>query len=225
MYKRITFALFCVFCLICFSGCNDLGISDALSLDDDKHIKLNFIDDDSYDSFEYKGTVYNLSEIDFLRAGEGELFASDKYEYLGWTGSRFWYRSHIFADSLDNPTFIYSTNSRDTYFREDYNYLTDTFIIEGTDDTIRLCDDLLDVDSDKHSFGKSTNEIVISSVNHPTLTAKFDIMICDGSLYACAQTNTVVAFRISENFTNVLIDNHIVERKEDGSFVFNYSNH
>ena len=70
------------------------------------------------------------------------------------------------------------------------------------------------------AFGLSTKPLVISSVECPALTETLDVLIFDGALYVCTQTNTTVAFEISEKFTNILLDNKIVKKQDDGSFSY-----
>ena len=216
MFKKTIALLFAFIHIFLVSGCNELGVSDALNLDESEYIQLKSID---YEHFEYNGNVYYLSPMDFLRNETGNFSFSDKCKYLGWTGDRLAY-NYLYVDSFDNPTFIYFTVSNNIYFKEDYDYQTDTFLIDGTNDTIRFCDDLLAIDYDISPFGLSTKPLVISSVECPALTETLDVLIFDGALYVCTQTNTTVAFEISEKFTNILLDNKIVKKQDDGSFSY-----
>jgi hypothetical protein len=189
------------------SGC---GIGDMLALDEDLHIKFNYLDEDRQ-RLEYKGNIYYLSPIRFLTGYRG-AYEDDRYQYLGWVGARIKTTLHVVAGSNGPPIFIYFADpSRGRiYFREDYDYLTDDFLIEGTDDIIRFCDDMLYADESKADLTYTNNyDVVISSVTYPGLHAKLNVAKDHTGWYAI--TWNFVPFKLSDNFVNILIENQLIE--------------
>ena len=82
----------------------------------------------------YEGTVYKRVNDNL------NLFCvsgSDGYEndvMLSWNGTRYIsYIDEYYSNTTDNPMFIYEERLGWVYFREDYNYYTDIFIVENTD--------------------------------------------------------------------------------------------
>ena len=206
MYKKTISLLMIALLIISLSSCSDLGIGDALALDEDLHIRFKYLEDNR---IEYQETIYYLSPMSFLWGEEEILDTLGDYKYIGWTGARFFYKSHIFGDSMEAPTFLYSTNTRETYLKEDYDYQTDDFLVNGTDAIIRFCDDLLETDYENSAiYSQKSTEVIISSVNHPTLKAQLFIVIDDEEWYAVSRSLT--AFKLSEHFIDILINNEII---------------
>lgn len=110
MRKKVLLSILVVF-IFTFCACGEsptFGLSDNLALDEELYIKFNHIDDER---IELLSNIFYLSNVSFLWGEEGDLKVAGGYEYLGWIGSRFWRKSHMFADSKENPTFMYSTNT------------------------------------------------------------------------------------------------------------------
>lgn len=58
---------------------------------------------------------------------------------ISWSGARFGYSTVYYSETSENPLFIYTPVSfHDVYFRSDYNYMTDTFCVSGTNVEIVL---------------------------------------------------------------------------------------
>lgn len=56
---------------------------------------------------------------------------------LSWNGNRYiWYIDEYYSYTVDNPLFIYNSRLKWVYFREDYDYKLDTFVVEGADSEI-----------------------------------------------------------------------------------------
>ena len=199
-------ALFMI-ALLCasLSACNMLGIEEALALDEKKHIPILHVDEDRYLIQDH---TYYLPTVEFLQGSGGQIEASGKYEYIGWTGDRFVY-SEFYGDSAESPVFVYVPNSGHTFLREDYDYTTDTFLVEGTEITLCFADDLLDTEyANTNLFNRKTIDISISSVTHPTLTAPL-YLVKDGVLwYGINHHNKV--FVLSKRLIDLLIENEII---------------
>lgn len=205
MYKKIVLVLLIVFMLV-LCGCSDLGVGDAIALDEDMHIEFNHIDDVH---IEFRGNIYYLSHIKFLWGEKWNLEADEEYEYLGWTGSRFWYKSHIFAESKENSTFLYSTNTESTYLKEDFDYKTESFSINGTDIVFVFNDDLLECEGEQAEiFGKFTSDIVISSISCPKLRARLSFFDENNEWYAAS--NNMIKFKLSDHLVELLEQNNLL---------------
>lgn len=208
MKKKLCFTISILLLCLLLSGCsfikNDvLGIGYSLSLDEDMHIKFNRIDDEH---IEYQGNVYYLSDgIFFYNEPIG-----NGYEYIGWSGSRWWRSTEIWGDRAESPTFLYFTEWRQTYFNENYDYRTDMFSIAGTDDVICFGEDLLDTDyQNTNLFNRQHTKVELSSVNHPFLNATLFVVSDNGKWYA--MTNTQLRFELSDSFVEILRNNIIID--------------
>ena len=208
MRKNIITLLIVVLLLFSLSGCEDLGIGEALALKEKDRLEVNVLEDDE-SLIEYQGNVYYLSPMPFLWGSRETLDVTGDYEYLGWVGGRFLYHSYVYGDTRENPTFLYSTRTETIHLREDYDYRSDSFLIEGTESIIRFSDDLLDTGRDyMELFNSGSIEIVISSVTHPALKAKLFVLKDGATWYGVSRD--MKPFRLSDNFVNILADNKII---------------
>ena len=205
MYNTIIKFLAAVFSIIELLGINTYGVADALALDSEMHIVVDYLDNGG---IEYQGTTYYLPQVSFLKASGGELEASGEYEYIGWSGDRIFHFEY-YGDSAQTPTFIYNPDLHETYLREDYDYRTDIFVVEETDIVISFDDDLLDTDyADTNLFGRERTFVSISSVSCPPLKATLSIINDGGVWYAVS--NDKIAFELSERLVDVLLEKEII---------------
>ena len=79
---------------------------------------------------------------------EGDAAAGDVL--VGWTPSLYFYK--YYSNTEDNPVFIYEANFDKLYIRDDYDYKTDTFIIEGTDHSFVFSDMLTFLDGPRDDY-------------------------------------------------------------------------
>ena len=211
MCKKLLVLFIVALLIFTMVSCNDLGISEALALDEKEHLVLDSGETNGVEYVVYNGCTYRASALDFLRDGNRHPQAKGDYEYvyIGWTGSRFGYSSFIYGDFINNPTFLYSSRTEKIYLREDYDYRNDNFLIEGIEETLNFRDDILDTDySNTNLFNRKAKEIVLSSVIHPSLWVKLFIVKEGENWYAI--TGSMVPFELSDRAVNILINNKII---------------
>ncbi len=199
--KLIAFTI--IFSMIfTLSACSN-GVWDRLLLDEESHNNIEIIDDET---IEYQGSKYYLAPMMFIQDNEKSVKEERGYEYICWTGPRFFYINTFYGDFKDSPNILYEIRLRQTYFREDYDYKSDVFKIEGTEDFICFGEDL--IETDYKDMNNGSENICLSSSTHTSL----DIMMCvffnNGVWYA--QTMDCVCFELSENFVEILIKNKII---------------
>lgn len=204
MYKNVISILMVVLTTF-LCGCNDLGISDAIALDENEHISFEHLGNDR---IEFQGNIYYLSPINFLWGNEGFLKNEGNCKYIGWSGARFGYKSFVFGDSADNPTFLYFTNTSSTYLIESFDYKNETFNIEETKESFVFCDNLLPCDEKAAIFGVTCSTIIISSSVCPPLKMRLSIFN-EGDQWYAASSN-MVKFRLTEHFVNILDENNLL---------------
>ena len=186
--------------MLSLCSCSGYGIEQARELDENKHIVFTYLDD----SIEYNGEIYYKSPVNYDLAG-----SDSDYEYLGWVGMRWFKHSHVYCDSPDNPTFLYTDQY--TYFIESFDYTTEVFKIEGTDETLVFCDDLIQCDEMASMFGRIENEIIISSATCPKLRMSLHTYVDDdGEFYIGSNNN--VKFKMSDRLYKILSENGMLYR-------------
>ena len=182
-----------------------LGVWSRILLDEELHNIIKYNEDDT---IEYQGNTYYPAPMMFINVNSYTVEEEMGYEYIGWNGPRFFYIDVYYGDSKDAPNILYNTRLRDTYFREDYNYKTDIFKIEGTEDVICFGEDLIEF-SRTGSIDKRKEYIRLFSSTHPSLYFGLGIVLDNGVWYAEAN-DLSLTFVLSENFIEILVRNQII---------------
>ena len=182
-----------------------LGLWDAILLDEKEHNLVEYID---ADTVKYQGNTYYLAPLLFIHENTKSNLEERGYEYIGWSGFRFFYIDVFYGDSRNAPYILYETRLRSTYFREDYDYKTDTFKIEGFDDIICFGKDLIETSPDDSYPWSMQQYIVLRSTTHACLDIQFGIFSYNEKWYA--RSNDFVYFELSENFVEILVKNQII---------------
>jgi len=129
--KVILLIIFFIASITIFTSC---GLEYRHALNDSLHNQIEGVwlkDVPSHIIYQDKTYQY-VGGDDFFRIGDHWLYEDDVM--LSWNGYRYiGYIDEYYSDSLDNPLFIYEERTHNVYFREDYNYLADTFIVEDSD--------------------------------------------------------------------------------------------
>ena len=107
MYKK-TIMIFLIVIMITLCGCSSLGIKQALDLDEDLHIKFNYLENEN---IEFQGNEYYHSPMSFLWNGKE---TRTNLKYLGWVGERFFYHSNVLGNSTEPPVFLYVIDKETT---------------------------------------------------------------------------------------------------------------
>ena len=190
------------------------GISETYNdpaLNEKDWIDFNSVNIDGIEYLTYQNATYYRSKLDFLWDNGPTPYDMEhckdahKYAYIGWTGSRFWYHSFFYADSLNNPAFLYSSRTAKTYLREDYDYHVDDFLIEEINETIIFQDVFSKVD---YTPGNNWVESIrLRSKTHPLLWLDMHIHKENGTWYAISDE---ARFELSEEFITTLLNNNII---------------
>ena len=185
-----------------------LGLWDRILLDEKTHNVVEYVD---LYTAKYQGNTYYLAPMIFIQDSSTTVQEDRGYEYIGWSGPRFFYIDTFYGDSKDSPSILYNTRLRYTYFRQDYDYKTDMFKIEGTEDYICFSENLIalsDIPPTDWFYYISNKDVVLSSSTHPSLDIRLGIFEDEGIWYAYSMD--FVYFELSENFVEILIKNQII---------------
>ena len=182
-----------------------LGLWDTLLLDEKTHNVVEYVDENTV---KYQGNTYYKAPMIFIQDSSTTVQEDRGYEYIGWSGPRFFYNYTFYGDSKDSPSILYNTMY--TYFRQDYDYKTDTFKIEGTEDYICFSENLIALSDTPSTYGAYTSKeyVILSSSTHPSLDIRLGIFEDEEIWYAYSMD--FVYFELSENFVEILIKNQII---------------
>lgn len=212
--KRITSAILAILLLmLSLSACEredtnsflnevTLGLWDRLLLDDEKRNLVKSHEDNKF-ALVYQGNTYYPAPFIFINSNDVQ--AEKGYEFISWSGPRFFYIDTYYGDTKDSPTIIYEQRLQYTYFRADYNYRNDTFYVEASNETVCFLEDIFEIYPNEYPENASVEGYVtITSATHPTLDVNFAIVFDNGTWYL--RSNDQVYFEISEHFINILTE-------------------
>lgn len=129
--------------------------------------------------------------------------------FLGWVGSWFGYVNKYYSSTMDNPLFIYETRMDFLYLREDYDFHTDYFVIDGTDSEILFSNAIVYNDDCvlDNNIIQGVN-IVLYSKMCPRLKIYLRIFKYEDIWYASTMKGEI--YIVTEDLANVLIENKVI---------------
>lgn len=136
MVKKGLILLLLTTVLIMLTSC---GLNYRYSLDENLHNQIECV----WEEGELSYIVYQGEKYQFV--GTTNFFSVDldnsnkSYDdvMLSWNGYRYiWYIDEYYSYTAEAPLFIYNERLSWVYFREDYDYLTDLFVVENTNEEI-----------------------------------------------------------------------------------------
>ena len=211
MYKFFLIMIIILSLVFSLPSCTVLEKYNDPVYNEEDWINFNSVQINGIEHLTYQNTTYYNSELKCLwgvgpTPRDAQNFKdADKYTYIGWTGSKFWYHSFFYADSLNNPIFLYSSRTARTYFREDYDYRIDEFLIEEINETIIFQDAF-----SKGDYTISANSYVsirLRSKTHPLLWIDMFLHKENDTWYSKSDDSR---FELSKELVTILLDNNII---------------
>ena len=220
MHKRIASLLLIVAILIMASSCSSsspYGIwQDMCNQYPDQKGMIQIISDNDDGDYhiEYEGVVYNIDKLTLFRVRESTREIPEDDVLVGWDSLPFCigYLDKYYSYTTDNPVFIYISGYNELYLRDDYNYETDTFVIEGSNKKF-VFSDMLSLSSDfsYSTFGIYSNQtnITLYSNQYPRLQIPLRLFCVDNIWYV-GGTSVTALFEVSDEFLKILSDSGII---------------
>lgn len=144
MCKRIISFLLLITIFITLSSCSPKYWKDRVKNEAELLDKVTSIYDEKTGEYNklYEGQVYKLDKIQlFMNDNDWRNFPEEDV-VISWYMLPFGigYLDEYYSYTTDNPVFFYNPRLYEIYVRNDYNYETDTFVIEGTDIEFKFSD-------------------------------------------------------------------------------------
>ena len=176
---------------------------------------------------EYDGKRYNSDGFNLFKYTAMEECVPEEDVLVGWDSLPLGlgYFTYYYSYTDDNPVFIYEVAYRELYIREDYSYETDTFVIDGTDQSFVFSDMLTLLDGsdydDVRPFWRSPDAtgVIIRSRSCPRLCTQLYFFCIKGTWIAYSGYCSYPIFEVSDEFIKILSDNGII-KTGDGSLSY-----
>ncbi len=161
-----------------------------------------------YNDVEY---VWEDKEIFFVTTPDLSSVPDEDDTVISWTGLRFGYSTVYYSETSTNPLFIYTPASfHDLYLRSDYDYMTDTFNVDGTDMEIAISS-IISLDNKIDSFPvshESAIKVRLISKTNPRIKCDLEIFEYNDSWYSIA--GQFYLYELSSQMVQALKDNNVI---------------
>ena len=212
MFKKNIVLILIISSILSLSSC---GLDYRHSLDENKHNKIEVVmEDEDVTSLIYQDTGYyfvgstNFFSVMTYETEDGYYFSFEDDTLLSWNGNRYiWYIDEYYSYTVDNPLFIYNSRLKWVYFREDYDYKLDTFVVEGADSEI-VWTNIFDSVAKDVDFTSQKN-VGMYSKQCPRIKTSLELSFVDGQWFVrCSDSKTI--WIPSDEFLNTLSNNGII---------------
>lgn len=204
MYRKVAVAFLLVACLFftsCSSSCTEFmqqsGLKQYLSANASLHGRVQFISYGEADGFytvSYDKAIYRGAPDNIFCYDDGKV-PTDDLVMIGWL-SRFPYRTYYYSYTEEAPVYLIDTFTNVTHLREDFDYMSEVFILDGTNKEITLSN----VTGEKLGYDPLNSKseritVVLHSKHYPALRARltvspyndhYIVKFAQEEIYACS---------------------------------------
>lgn len=232
--KKVIFLLIVFVLIIFMTSCGILpGFEHAYYLDEELHNVIKRVPMEENDHpnkascIIYQGEKYYRDtecyfQISANNDPDPSIYKVDKNDILlSWNQHRYFgYIDEFYSDTTESPVFIYSvSNVSNRYFHEDYDPMSDIFVVEETGEEIVYKDickfELGYIVTD---FNISKNNIFLRSKQYPRIYARVDLFQTVGGKWymqlACRHTEFRL-YEASDEFLTILKQNGLLDDKNE----------
>jgi hypothetical protein len=198
MKKYIVIGFAIIFCviLIVFTGCT-------------YYENVTFKERDSQLFISYQENEYYKTSL--FTTTEYYGIANESDVELGYYYS-FPFSTKFYSDTLENPTYIYTVGGdTDFYLREGYDYMSDTYTVEKSSQTVVLSEVLTQSDLSEESLQPVGNSIELDMYlkNHPNVRLPLQLFSDNNNWYAITSNKEI--YLVSQSFLSLLDDADIIQ--------------
>lgn len=181
----------------------------------DLYNQIEYFKETEYDSYLiYKGEKYQY-------VGSLSLFTvhmdNEDDVMLSWNGPKYFgYIDQYYSYSYDNPLFIYEKRCRGVYFREDYDYTKDVFVLCDTDIEINWEDIFDSKYGETQELHTTPNEVILKSQQYPRIQVMLRLVYinnkCHVLLYYYGGQPSEIWIP-SDEFIQILSENGLLQQR------------
>lgn len=217
MHKRIATLILIFTMLIMVSSCSQssaYGVwEDMCNQYPDQKGKIQIISDNDEGNYhiEYEGVDYYIDKLKLFRVRESTHEIPKDDVLVSWNALPFGigYMDKYYSYTNDNPVFIYISRYDELYLKSDYNYETDTFVIEGSNKEFVFGNMLSlsnDFSYDTFNIYSTQTDITLYSKQYPRLKIQLRLFCVDNKWYVGGESDDAL-FEVSDELFNMLNTN------------------
>ena len=214
----LAFAMLVVVSLLTSCGQNSEYLSGLRKEHGDRFGKVEMLShDETGYHIEYEGNRYDEERLNLFDRKAKARYEAKEDVLISWESlSKYvpvWYLDEYYSYTTDNPIYIHMPRLHAVFLRSDYNYESDTFILEGTErgfvfsETFFASD--FAYDHVLRALYSHSQDITLYSAQYPELQMSLSIFCEDGVWYAGGGHDEAI-FEMSDAFVQLLADNGII---------------
>ena len=214
----LAFAMLVVVSLLTSCGQNSEYLSGLRKEHGDRFGKVEMLShDETGYHIEYEENRYDEERLNLFDRKAIERYEAKEDVLISWESlSKYvpvWYLDEYYSYTTDNPIYIHMPRLHAVFLRSDYNYESDTFILEGTErgfvfsETFFASD--FAYDHVLRALYSHSQDITLYSAQYPQLQMSLSIFCEDGIWYAGGGHDEAI-FEMSDAFVQLLADNGII---------------
>lgn len=214
MHKRFAILVLLLVGCICLSSCSDFmqqsGLKQYLSADPSlqgtvQH--LSYGETDGFYTVSYGGCIYRGVPNSIFCYDDGKV-PKDELVMIGWL-SRFLYRTYYYSYTTQAPVYLIDTFTDVTYLREDFDYMSEVFILDKTNEEVTLSMVIGEpLNRNLPNSQKERITIVLHAKEYPLLRARLTLARYDGKYVLLSAEKEM--YTISDTFVEILKENGMI---------------
>lgn len=151
------------------------------------------------DSEYYEAHIFSATEY-YGEVNENDVELGEYYSFP--------FSTRFYSDESESPIYIYSIGGKTSFYLiESYDYTTDIFNIENTDDSIVWNDIFASKQSDTEL--SSQIRLRLYSEKYPKIQTTIDVQLIENQWYLCVRNSDEV-WTASDEFVAILSENGII---------------
>ena len=207
--------LMLILILSTFLTLTSCGLDYRYFLDESLHDQIEFVwEEDGSSHIVYCGDTYvfvgttNFFRVNAYQADVNHYKSYEDDILLSWNGYRYvWYIDEYYSYTTDSPLFIYNERLHWVYFHEDYNYLTDIFVVGDTTAEI-VWEDIFGSQQPGFDFVDPV-KVLIYSKQCPRIKTYLKLVCIENQWYLSLPDSKTV-WTPSDEFIKILSENGII---------------
>ena len=214
----LAFAMLVVVFLLTSCGQNSEYLSGLRKEHGDRFGKVEMLShDETGYHIEYEGNRYDEERLNLFDRKAKARYEAKEDVLISWESlSKYvpvWYLDEYYSYTTDNPIYIHMPRLHAVFLRSDYNYESDTFILEGTERGFVFSETFFSsdfaYDHVLRALYSHSQDITLYSAQYPELQMSLSIFCEDGVWYAGGGHDEAI-FEMSDAFVQLLADNGII---------------
>ena len=205
LFKKFSLLMYLLILILILSSC---GVNERTKLDNNlRNIIMDYSSDENNPHIIYKNEKYVKNDCFYIYSLKD--FENSEDILLSWHGKRWGYINTYYSYTADSPLFIYESRLVDLYLSQNYDYMSDIFVVENTQIEMVFSNIFEDFTNYINMSFDNFETIKLYSKKCNRLQTDLKISFLNGDYY-CSFFSSNKAWKCSEYFVEQIIQNELI---------------